>query len=100
MVRWLGILFDAAVTVRYVGQQYEDDLNTLSLGGYFVMDAIISRAITRNVELYAAAENISDRVYTTGRHLDRPAVHVLRRGASALLTERDRARRSSELVRR
>jgi outer membrane cobalamin receptor len=70
MVRWLGILFDAAVTVRYVGQQYEDDLNTLSLGGYFVMDAIISRAITRNVELYAAAENISDRVYTTGRTTD------------------------------
>ena len=56
--------------MRYVGQQYEDDLNTLSLGGYFVMDAIISRAITRNVELYAAAENISDRVYTTGRTTD------------------------------
>jgi hypothetical protein len=37
--------FDASVTARYVGQQYEDDLNTLSLGSYFVMDAIVSRAI-------------------------------------------------------
>jgi outer membrane cobalamin receptor len=62
--------FDASVTARYVGQQYEDDLNTLSLGGYFVMDAIVSRAITKNVELYVAAENIFDRVYTTGRTTD------------------------------
>jgi len=46
-----GVLFDASVTVRYIGQRYEDDLNTLSLGSYFVMDAMISRAITKNVEL-------------------------------------------------
>jgi outer membrane cobalamin receptor len=51
-------------------QQYEDDLNTLSLGGNFVMDAIVSRAITKNVELYVAAENIFDHVYTTGRTTD------------------------------
>ena len=70
MVRWLGILFDAAVTVRYVGQQYEDDLNTLSLGGYFMLDAIVSRAITKNVAVYVAAENLFDRVYTTGRTTD------------------------------
>jgi iron complex outermembrane receptor protein len=62
--------FDASVTGRYVGPQYEDDLNTLPLGGYFVMDAIVSRAITKNVELYVAAENIFDRVYTTGRTTD------------------------------
>jgi outer membrane receptor for ferrienterochelin and colicin len=62
--------FDAAVTLRYVGQQYEDDLNTLSLGGYFVMDAMVSRAITRNVELYAAAENLFNTVITTGRATD------------------------------
>ena len=62
--------FDATLTGRYVGQQYEDDLNTLSLGGYFTMDAMISRAITKNVELYAAAENLFDRVYTTGRTTD------------------------------
>jgi outer membrane cobalamin receptor len=62
--------FDASVTGRYVGQQYEDDLNTLSLGGYFVLDAIVSRAITKNVELYVAAENIFDRVYSTGRTTD------------------------------
>ena len=62
--------FDASVTVRYVGPQYEDDLNTLPLGGYVVVDLAISRAITKNVELYAAAENLFDRVYTTGRTSD------------------------------
>jgi outer membrane cobalamin receptor len=62
--------FDATLTGRYVGPQYEDDLNTLPLGGYFVLDAMLSRAITKNVELYVAAENILDRVYSTGRTTD------------------------------
>ena len=61
---------DASMTARYIGKQYEDDLNTLPLGGYFVVDAMISRPITKNVELYAAAENLFDRVYTTGRTTD------------------------------
>ena len=58
------------VTARYVGPQYEDDLNTLRLGGYIVVDVAVSRAITKNVELYAAAENIFDRTYSTGRTTD------------------------------
>jgi outer membrane receptor protein involved in Fe transport len=62
--------FDASVTARYVGPQYEDDLNTLPLGGYIVVDVAVSRAITKNVELYAAAENIFDRTYSTGRTTD------------------------------
>ena len=62
--------FDASVTARYVGGQYEDDLNTLPLGGYIVVDVAVSRAITKNVELYAAAENIFDRTYSTGRTTD------------------------------
>ncbi len=62
--------FDASVTVRYVGDQYEDDLNSLPLGGYLVVDVAVSRAITKNVELYAAAENIFDRTYSTGRTSD------------------------------
>jgi outer membrane receptor protein involved in Fe transport len=62
--------FDASVTARYVGDQYEDDVNSLPLGGYIVVDVAVSRAITRNVEIYAAAENIFDRTYTTGRTTD------------------------------
>jgi len=62
--------FDAWLTVRYVGPQYEDDLNTLPLGGYAVVDLGISRVITKNVELYVAAENLFNRVYSTGRTTD------------------------------
>lgn len=35
-----------------------------------MLDAIVSRAITKNVALYVAAENIFDRVYSTGRTTD------------------------------
>jgi len=62
--------FDASVTARYVGDQYEDDVNSLPLGGYIVVDVAVSRAITRNIELYAAAENIFNRTYSTGRTTD------------------------------
>ena len=85
--------FDASVTGRYVGQQYEDDLNTLSLGGYFVLDAIVSRAITKNVELYVAAENIFDRVYSTGRTTDGVSRSASRsRSAAACVCASDHAR--------
>ncbi|HYS18086.1 MAG TPA: TonB-dependent receptor [Candidatus Binatia bacterium] len=62
--------FNASLTARYVGDQYEDDLNTLPLGGYVVVDVAVSRAITRSAEVYAAVENIFDRTYTTGRTTD------------------------------
>jgi iron complex outermembrane receptor protein len=57
----------AAVTGRYVGQQYEDDLNTLPLGGYVVFDVALSRALTKWSEIFMAVENIFDRTYATGR---------------------------------
>ena len=47
--------------------QYEDDLNTLPLGTQFRLDAYLSRAIGRAVELYAAVENILDRRDLVGR---------------------------------
>ena len=44
----------ATLTARYVGDQYEDDLNTLPLGSYVVVDLL-------------AVENLLDRIFTTGR---------------------------------
>jgi len=55
------------VTARYVGEQYEDDLNTLPLGSYVVFDLFLARAIGKSAEVYVAVENLLDRVYTTGR---------------------------------
>jgi outer membrane receptor protein involved in Fe transport len=60
-------LFDASVTVRYIGEQYEDDLNTLPLGSYVTVDLFASRRITKWLEVFAGAENLLDRTYTTGR---------------------------------
>jgi iron complex outermembrane recepter protein len=60
-------IVNASLVARYVGQQYEDDLNTLSLGSYVVVDAFLSRAFARWGEAYFAVENLFDRTYTVGR---------------------------------
>jgi outer membrane cobalamin receptor len=60
-------ILNASLVARYVGQQYEDDLNTLPLGSYVVFDAFLSRAFARWGEAYFAVENLFDRTYTVGR---------------------------------
>ncbi|HEV8471973.1 MAG TPA: TonB-dependent receptor [Methylomirabilota bacterium] len=60
-------LLAAAVTLRYVGPQFEDDLNTLPLGGYVVVDATVSRALTKWAEVFVAVENLFNREYSVGR---------------------------------
>jgi outer membrane receptor protein involved in Fe transport len=50
-----------------VGDQYEDDLNSLPLGNYIVVDLMLSRAISKNVEIFAGVENLFDQTYSTGR---------------------------------
>ena len=59
--------FNASLTARFVGDQYEDDLNTLPLGNYIVVDLMLSRAISKNVEIFAGVENLFDQTYSTGR---------------------------------
>jgi len=54
-------------TGRWVGDQYEDDLNTLQLGSYFVMDLFLSRSFGKWFEAYLAIDNLFDKTYTTGR---------------------------------
>jgi outer membrane receptor protein involved in Fe transport len=60
-------LFTAAATVRVVGRQFEDDLNTLALGSYALVDLFLSRRLTRWAEVFVAIENLLDTTYTTGR---------------------------------
>jgi outer membrane receptor protein involved in Fe transport len=57
----------ASVLARYIGSQYEDDLNTLPLGSYIVVDLFASRAVTRWLEVFAAVENLFDTTYSVGR---------------------------------
>jgi outer membrane receptor protein involved in Fe transport len=60
-------LVAARVEVRWLSRAYEDDLNTLPLPAHAVVDATLARAIGRNVEAFAAVENLLDRRFLVGR---------------------------------
>jgi outer membrane receptor protein involved in Fe transport len=48
---------------RFVGNQFDDDQNQYPLGRFYTMDLQIGRKLTRNLELFAAAENLTDERY-------------------------------------
>jgi iron complex outermembrane recepter protein len=53
--------------LRYLGAQYEDDLNTLKMGEALLVDLFATWHLTRFVDLFAAVENLFDKVYLVGR---------------------------------
>jgi iron complex outermembrane receptor protein len=55
------------VQARAGGQQFDDDQNRLSLGRYFTVDAIASRRLNANFDVFVAAENLFNQRYVTGR---------------------------------
>ncbi len=60
-------LFAATLQVRASSFQYEDDMNTLRMSGYAVVDLLISRRLFWCIELFAAAENLLNARYLVGR---------------------------------
>ena len=48
---------------RFVGQQFDDDQNTLPLKRFFTMDAEVSRAVSERVRLFAALQNLTGSRY-------------------------------------
>jgi outer membrane receptor protein involved in Fe transport len=52
-----------SVQGRFVGNQFDDDQNLYPLGRFYTMDLQVGRNLTRNVELFAAAENITNERY-------------------------------------
>ena len=56
-----------AVHLRVQGRQYDDDRNLFPLGGYAVIDAFASKNLSPGVELFLAAENLTNRRYEVGR---------------------------------
>lgn len=52
-----------SVQGRFVGNQFDDDQNLYPLGRFYTMDLQIGRNLTRNLEVFAAAENILDERY-------------------------------------
>ena len=67
-------LVNVSVQGRFVGDQFEDDLNSLKLGDYFVVDLMLWRSIpipkVSASELFFSVENLFDRTYEAGKTTD------------------------------
>ena len=55
------------IQARASGGQWEDDLNTLRLRPYFTIDVSGSYKLSRNFEIFAAAENMFNNRFEIGR---------------------------------
>ncbi len=52
-----------SVQGRLVGDQFDDDLNTLLLDRYFALDLFVGRSLGHGIDVFAAGENITNRRY-------------------------------------
>ena len=72
----LGVRYDnptwvnVAANVRLVGRQFEDDLNTLPLNAYTLVDLQLSRPIAKWGEVFLAFENLLNETYAIARTSD------------------------------
>jgi outer membrane receptor protein involved in Fe transport len=57
----------AGLQGRITGAQYDDDQNRFELHRYFTLDALAARRLTRQLEIFAAAENLLNQSYEIGR---------------------------------
>ena len=48
---------------RFVGEQFDDDLNTLPLEKFFTLDAQVSRSVSERVRLFIAFQNLTGSRY-------------------------------------
>ena len=55
------------VTTRFVGQRFDDDLNSLALESFYVTDVQVSRRVTSMARAVASVENLFDRPYPIAR---------------------------------
>ena len=53
--------------LRYIGPQYEDDLNTLEMAGVPLFDVFVSWHVRRFLDTFAAIENVFNTTYLVGR---------------------------------
>jgi outer membrane receptor protein involved in Fe transport len=60
-------LLTVTLQARFVGPQFEDDLNQLPMGGFFIVDVAASRRLFSELAIFVAVENLLDRRYVVGR---------------------------------
>jgi hypothetical protein len=59
--------FEAAVSGRYLGSRWGDDLNSFRVRDSFVVDLRLSRRLHERVQAFASVENLFDSVWEIGR---------------------------------
>ncbi|MFZ0480510.1 MAG: TonB-dependent receptor [Terriglobales bacterium] len=57
----------ASVQGRFVGRQFDDDLNTLPLAAFYTMDLEVGRELKRHFQIFAATENLTGQRYQVAR---------------------------------
>lgn len=62
-VRHHGPWFDSSLMARYVGERYEDDLNTLEVDDFLLFNLYFSRPVNQRTDLFLAIENLLDEAY-------------------------------------
>ncbi|MGH9446307.1 MAG: TonB-dependent receptor, partial [Terriglobia bacterium] len=60
-------LFTLALQGRYMGRQYDDDLNQFPLSPAFELDAFASHSFKQHAEIYGAVENLTGQRYQVAR---------------------------------
>lgn len=56
--------------VRWIGRQFEDDENLLTLGEVSIIDVGVSRKVSQHLEVFLNAENLANARIETGRTAD------------------------------
>ncbi|GAC1432551.1 MAG: TonB-dependent receptor [Terriglobales bacterium] len=59
--------FFASVQGRFIGRQFDDDQNQFPLNRFYTTDLELGQTLHRNIELFAAVENILDQRYQVAR---------------------------------
>src|SRR5204863_3264083 len=59
--------FTFGVQARFGTAQYEDDLNSLVLRGYWTLDAVAGHSLNQWVGAFVAGENLTNAAYDVGR---------------------------------
>ena len=59
--------FTLGVQARFSASQYDDDLNSLRLGGYWTLDALFGHSLNEWVGFFLSGENLTDAEYDVGR---------------------------------
>ena len=57
----------ASVQGRFVGRQFDDDLNTLPLNAFYTMNLEVGRELKRHFQVFAATENLTGQRYQVAR---------------------------------